>query len=107
MRIARERLIFHALCVVDEAQDHARRGAVPASAGLRLALAILHLSGAQRGWIDQLWSGLVKRSETGPGADAFGRSQQITAAVNAISDQVGVERTAALLDAMRTTRRGT
>lgn len=106
MRLTRERLIFHALCVLDEAQDQTRVGAVPASAALRLALAFLHLNGAERGWIDQLWQGLVKRAETGPGADAFGRSQQITASINAISRQVGVERSNEFLDAMRAARRG-
>lgn len=106
MRVEPKRLIFHALCVVDEAQELANAGAVAPSAALRLALAYLHLCGAERRWIDQLWDGLVKRSEAGGGAVAFGRSQQITAAVNAISRQVGVDRSLAYIDAMRAARRG-
>lgn len=104
MKIARHRLLFHALCVLDAAQERARRGAVPASPSLRLALAILHLHGAQRSFIDDLWEALVRRSETGGGADAFGRSQQITAAINGISHQVGVDRSFAYLDALRAAR---
>ncbi|NLS25692.1 hypothetical protein S2M10_06620 [Sphingomonas sp. S2M10] len=106
MRVARDRAIFHALCVVDEAQERAREGAVPASAALRLALAFLHLCGAERNWIDQFWRSAVGRSETGQGATAFGRSQEMTAAVNAITRQVGVERSSAFLDALRAARRG-
>jgi len=106
MRVARERLIFHALCVLDEAQEQARLGAVPVSAALRLALAYVHLCGAERGWIDQLWGALVKRDETGEGATAFGRSQQITASINAVTRQVGVERSLAFLEAVRAARRG-
>jgi len=105
MRVARNRAIFHALCVVDEAQERARCGAVPPSAGLRLALAFLHLCGAERNWIDQFWQAAVGRSETGQGADAFGRSQEMTAAVNAITRAVGVERSLAFLDALRDARR--
>ncbi|WP_066723620.1 hypothetical protein [Sphingomonas pituitosa] len=105
MRIARDRAIFHALCVVDEAQERARAGAVAPSAALRLALAFLHLCGAERGWIDQLWEALVKRDEAGGGATAFGRSQQITAAVNAITREVGVERSLELIEALRAARR--
>ncbi len=104
MRVARNRAIFHALCVVDEAQERSQHGAVPASASLRLALAFLHLCGAERSWIDQFWKAAVCRSEAGQGADAFGRSQEMTAAVNAITRQVGVERSGAFLEALRAAR---
>lgn len=104
MRVARHRLLFHALCVLDDAQERARHGPVLASPALRLALAILHLHGAQRSFINDLWEALVRRSETGGGADAFGRSQQITAAINGISLQVGVDRSLAYLEALRAAR---
>jgi hypothetical protein len=78
---------------------------VPPSAGLRLALAFLHLCGAERNWIDQFWKAAVGRSETGQGATAFGRSQEMTAAVNAITRAVGVERSSAFLDAVRNAKR--
>ncbi|WP_313534415.1 hypothetical protein [Sphingomonas sp.] len=104
MRVARDRAIFHTLCVVDEAQERSRHGALLASASLRLALAFLQLCGAERTWIDQFWEAAVGRSEAGQGADAFGRSQEMTAAVNAISRQVGIDRSSAFLDALRAAR---
>jgi hypothetical protein len=105
IRIARGREISHALCVVDEAQERARSGPVPPSAGLRLALAFLRLCGAEACLIEQFWKAAVTRSETGSGADAFGRSQEMTAAVNAITRAVGIERSSAFLDALREARR--
>jgi hypothetical protein len=68
---------------------------------LRLALAFLHLCGAERIWIEQLWKAAIGRSEAGQGADAFGLSQEIMAAVYAITGAVGVERFSAFLNVMR------
>ncbi len=104
MRVARERLIFHAICVLDEAVERARRGAIKPYPALRLALAILNLHGAKRETIDRLWKALITEPADDTGSTLFGRRQTMTAAVNGICRDAGMERTSALEEASRRAR---
>ncbi|MDB5581504.1 MAG: hypothetical protein JWR80_6680 [Bradyrhizobium sp.] len=91
MGLDRRRLTFLALCVLDEAWDQARSGKVPASIGLRLALACLYALGDRRNeWFDreqyeEFWRAATQSDLHGAGAAAFGRSQQLTSSLNAIA----------------------
>jgi len=91
------RTTFLAICVLAQAQEDARGGAVPPSLGLRLALAYLYDTGNREGlWFDRepyddFWRAATQRSEAGGSAAAFGRSQAITASINAIARAAGME----------------
>ncbi len=91
------RTTFLALCVLAQAQEDARAGAVAPTLGLRLALAYLYDSGDRRGlWFDRepyedFWRAVTQRSECGGSAAAFGRSQVVTSSINAIARAAGME----------------
>lgn len=63
MRVARERLIFLALCALDEFADQAKEGPVPPPIGVRLALAFLWAfsNGTNRGSYEGFWRNLTPR----------------------------------------------
>lgn len=112
MGVARQQLVFLALCVLDEATDLANHGAVPPSPGLRLALAFLYDIGDRREeWFDrepydEFWRAATGSDLHGATAEAFGRSQQLTSTFNAIARAAGMERDYLLIEAMRKARGG-
>lgn len=91
------RTTFLAICVLAQAQEDARAGAVPPSLGLRLALAYLYDTGDRSGaWhdrepYDNFWRAATQESAAGGSAAAFGRSQVLTASINAIARAAGME----------------
>jgi len=91
------RATFLALCVVVEAEDQSRRGKVAPSLGLRLALAHLYDASDRRGaWFDRepydaFWKAATQDDRCDGSAGAFGRRQQLTAALNAIARAAGME----------------
>lgn len=97
------RTTFLALCVLAQAQEDARAGAVPPSLGLRLALAYLYDTGDRSGlWFDRepydnFWRAAVQESEAGGSAAAFGRSQVLTSSINAIARAAGMEMDVAMM----------
>jgi hypothetical protein len=110
--MSRNRLVFLALCVLEEAADAAARGRVAPAVSLRLALAYLYAVGDRRAeWFDrqpydEFWRVATQEEAAGPSAAAFGRSQALTAALNAIARAAGMERDARHLEATRRAREG-
>ena len=108
MRVAKERIIFLALCVLEEESDQCIKGPVPKSLGLRLALAYLAtVSDKPREWFDEFWHIVTKPRRPGQDIDADGcaRSQEANAMMNGICRSVGMERTVELMHAMSRARR--
>jgi len=106
MRIERDHLVFKALRALDEAVGAADERALEPSMHLRFVLAFLYAAGdAEKHWFDGLWTALISYPSTGKGSSAhYGRSQTITAALNAICRSVGMERDVALMEALRVGR---
>jgi hypothetical protein len=65
MRVARDRLIFLALCALDEIVDQAKDEPVKPSFGLRFTLAFLHAlgDGKERGCYDGFWRCVTPQKE--------------------------------------------
>lgn len=106
MRIDRERLAFHALCVLAQANENARAGRVPPNPSLRLALAVIAKLGASSGLIDTLWHELTQRVECGDAPGAIGRRQVLNAGFNGAVRAVGLADKDRLVEAVtRTVRR--
>lgn len=112
-RLSRETLVFKALCVLEEAIEQARKGAVPPSPGLRLALAFLYAVGdRRREWFDrepydQFWR-LATQADAnfteGHNVDATGRLTQMTANFNGIGRAAGMEVDVTVLHAIKRAR---
>lgn len=102
----KSRLVFHALCVLDETYDLAREGAVPPSPGLRLALAFLYAVGGGDPWLyTEFWRIATKETGAGDGAIGFGRRQHLNSHINAIARTAGMERDVPLMHAISRARR--
>lgn len=88
---------FLALCVLQQAIDASKRGKVPPSIALRLALAYLYDVGVQAGtWhdrepYDEFWTAATQEDQHGDNAAGFGRSQMLNAHLNAIARAAGME----------------
>lgn len=113
--LTREALVFKALCILDEAMEQARRGRVPASLGLRFALAFLYAVGDRRGeWFDRqpydtFWREATQRQEDlteGHNVHAYGRVMHMTASMNAIARAAGMPLEIEVLQALRRARAG-
>lgn len=91
------RTTFLAICTLAQVQEDARDGAVPATLGLRLALAYLYAVGdRRREWFDrepyeEFWQAAMQRSECGGSATAFGRSGVLTASINGTARAAGMD----------------
>lgn len=100
--------IFLAIRVLDEAKHQAAQGRVEPSPGLRLALAVLYdvNNGGEFGreFFDQFWKAATKSDLHGRSAQAFGRSQDLTAAFNAICRAAGMENDHLLEERLRKAR---
>lgn len=83
-------MVFHALCVLEQARACARGGAVPRSASLRLALAVLCKAGANRRCIEIVWEQLTAQSEADGEVGSIGRFQMMNAAFNAVARDAGM-----------------
>lgn len=95
MRVARPRLTFHALCVLEEAMERAcREGKLAPAPQVRLALGYLYSVSDGDDAIHRLfWDELTNRSETNSRTSAgFGRCQHLNAALNAIARAAGMPR---------------
>lgn len=100
MRVARERLIFHALCFLeDEARRAVEEGQLQPSAALRLAIGFLFA--VSRDDLDAnpehacrlIWDELTQRSEVNTRTAAgFGRWQTLNSCLNAIAQAAGMPR---------------
>lgn len=109
MRVARERIIFLALCVLDEVADKCGKEPIPKSLGLRLALAYLaSVSDKPKEWFDEFWETATRSPRPGVDsyADGIARSQTLNMHFNGICRSVGMERTVALMHRMREARKG-
>lgn len=91
MRIVRDRLAFHAICVLAQAREDARVGRVQPNPSLRLALAVVAQLGGDAKLIDMLWEELTRRDECGDAPGAIGRAQVLNAALNGAVRAVGLE----------------
>lgn len=106
----RTSLSFKALCVLSEAQEAAKRGRVPPSAGLRLALAYLYAVGQRAGeWFDrepyvEFWQQATQRENASDGP-ASARLGKLQTCANAIARAAGMEMTPNLMDRLRTATR--
>jgi hypothetical protein len=102
--------IFLAIRVLDEARHQAAKGRVEPSPGLRLALAFLYdiNQGGEfgRAFFDQFWTAATKSDLHGATAQAFGRSQNLTSAFNAICRAAGMENDHLLEERLRKAREG-
>jgi hypothetical protein len=95
----RERIIFHALMVIEDALDASNTARVPASTSLRLALGILHLLAdrksefySPRTYVS-FWQEATERDAAGIStANGFGRWQTLNACANAMAHAVGMPR---------------
>jgi hypothetical protein len=98
MRIER-RLVFHALCVIEDTLVRSRTGNVPSSPALRLALGYLHAVADRRSayfgetsyttfWLEATQG---CRGESGT-ADEFGRQQTLNSCANGMAHAVGMPR---------------
>lgn len=112
-RLSREALVFKALCVLDEAVEQARAGAVPASPGLRLALAFLYAVGDRRKeWFDrEPYDGFWRLATlgdanlaAGSNVDATGRLTQMNAYLNGIGRAAGMDVDVTVLHAIKRAR---
>lgn len=112
-RLSREALVFRALCVLEEAVEESRKGAVPPSPGLRLALAYLYAVGdRRREWFDRepydgFWRLATQQDanfSAGSNVDATGRLTQLTAHLNGIGRAAGMEVDVTVLQAIRRAR---
>lgn len=103
----RSRATFLAICVVAQADEDARLGAVTPTLGLRLALAYLYAVGDRRKeWFDrepydEFWTVATTRTEHGDNAAGFGRSQVLTAHLNAMARAAGMEMDVTMLARVR------
>lgn len=113
-RLTRQALVFKALCVLDEAIERARSGAVVPNPGLRLALAFLYVVGDRRGeWFDRepyddFWRLATQQQASfveGHNSDAHGRLTQMNADMNAIGRAAGMPIDVVVLSAMQKARR--
>jgi hypothetical protein len=104
----RDQLVFKALCVLDDAIDQSCRGKVPASLGLRFALAYLYAVGdRRREWFDrqpydEFWRLATKRDEAGNGlhcgTEATARRTSLNAAMNGIARAAGMKITPPIME---------
>jgi len=98
MRVAKERLIFHALCVLEDAVELTSQGKVQPTASIRLALAVVYaFSGgdesAARVAYEMYWHELTQRSESDARtAVGFGRKQHLNSALNGLANAAGMPR---------------
>lgn len=100
MRVARERLLFHALSTLEaEARRAVVAGALPLGAHIRLALAVLYTMSPNEGREEMLsWhftysENLSKRTETDTHtSEGFGRWQMFTSCLNAMARAAGIDR---------------
>lgn len=95
----KQALVFKALCVLHEAQEVAKRGRVPPSAGLRFALAYLYAVGQRRGeWFDrepyvEFWQVATQRDEAANDMGGSARATILQVDVNGIARAAGMEMT--------------
>lgn len=100
MRLPKERLLFHALCVLEDAAEEAMRvGRVTPRASVRLALATLYAfsrdtDGIQTAsWHRTFWKTLTAEDLTNSRtSQGFGRSQSLTSSLNGIARAAGMPR---------------
>lgn len=103
------RVTYLALCVLQDAVDQSRAGAVAPSLGLRLALAHLYAAGERRGaWFDRepydgFWTIATQQVACGDNAEAFGRFQHLNAHLNAMARAAGMEMDVTMLQRVRAT----
>ncbi len=109
MRFDRERLIFKALCALDEIVDECRSGPVKATFAMRFALAYLYtVSNGHRASYDTFW-----REARDPKSSAYSdhdrrylRSTNARTALTGIARSVGIEMTAQVMRALSDARKG-
>jgi hypothetical protein len=94
MRIDRDRLIFLALLVLDEACDEAKKGPVQPSFSIRLALACLYTLGdGDQTLFESFWREMRTESywDSSPNQAAYLRATYTTTHFTGIARSVGVE----------------
>lgn len=90
MRVARKRLVFHALCVLESAKRRARSGRVQPYPELRLALGVLADAGARRETIQNFWIEVTQEGAAEGDPRAIGRQQTINCLMNGLANQAGL-----------------